>query len=207
MKSTTMFSSVAKLSLLLALPVFLLSGCMSFNPKSLRTMEAALLESNPDMVIESTMKIGVGALTMDLVDFIFVHDRSIDVSKISRADVGIYELNSTLDVSRFRMPQADPGDRNCPQREVIVRIMEEDEHVEVAVCIRNEKITGMAVFVLEPKEIIVVNARGDFEGLVNSIVKGSMKKRRRSTEAQISSSFSQPASVASRTTHSIVPPT
>jgi len=106
----------------------LLGGCFSFNPGSLRQMEDALLESNPGLEIASTMKFGVGALTMDFVDFAFVHDSHMDLSKISRADIGIYELKRALAADAFVMPQG--GDRNCPQREVIMRVNDDDEHVE-----------------------------------------------------------------------------
>ena len=104
---------------LLALAV-VLSGCMSFNPRSLRQMESALRASNPDMEFKSAMKFGVGPLTMDLVDFVFVHDGSIDVSKISRADIGIYELERPLASLDFNVPRGT--DRSCPQREVILRV-------------------------------------------------------------------------------------
>ncbi len=150
----------------------LLGGCFSFNPRSLRQMEAALLESNPDLEIESTTKFGVGALTIDFVDFAFVHDSHIDLSKISRADIGIYELRHALTADEFTMPQG--GDRNCPQREVILRINDDHEHVEFAVCIRKEKITGIAMFALDDRELVVMNARGDFEALVSSIVRQSV---------------------------------
>lgn len=160
---------------LLALSI-LLTGCMSFNPKSLRQMEASLRDSNPDMEFASTMKFGFGALTMDLVDFAFVHDRRIDISKISRADIGIYEFKHPLNVDGFKVPQQG---NDCPQREVIVRVMEEDEHVEIAVCIRNEKITGVAMFILEPKELVVINARGNLQALVTSMVRDNVNRKPR----------------------------
>jgi hypothetical protein len=148
---------------------------MSFNPKSLRQMESSLRDSNPDMEFVSTMKFGFGALTMDLVDFAFVHDRHFDVSKISRADVGIYELKHPLNVDGFTVPQGD----YCPQREVIVRVMEEHLHVEIAVCMRNDKLTGLAVFVLEPTEIVIVNARGNVQALVTAMFRDNVNRKSR----------------------------
>lgn len=188
-----------KLAALLAGSVSCLAGCMSFNPASLRAMEAALLESNPDLVIAESMKFGFGALTLDFVDFAFVHERGIDVSKISRADIGIYELNGTLAVDAFTLPQDFSADRSCPRREVIVRIREENEHTQIAVCIRDEKITGLAVFVLEPRGIVVINARGDFEALVGSLVRDSVKRKPRESAAQASTGHAQAPAVSAAT--------
>ena len=153
----------------------LLSGCFSLNPRSLREMETALVESNPNIEIESTMRFGVGALTMDMVDFAFVHDSTIDVSKIKRADIGIYELKQALSYDDFTMPQLD--DRSCPQREVIIRVHDDTEHVEIAVCFRNEKITGLAMFILDQKELVVINCRGDLEALVSAAVRDNMNRK------------------------------
>lgn len=161
---------------LLALAVAL-TGCMSFNPRSLRQMESALRDSNPDIEFESTMRFGLGALTMDVVDFAFVHGSNIDVSKISRADIGVYEVKGDFDVTTFRMPQARQ-DRNCPQRDVILRVREADEHVEMAVCSRDGKLTGFTIFVLEPDEIVVVHTRGDIPALVSSAIRGQGSARR-----------------------------
>lgn len=169
-------SPALRIATLLSLCIAL-TGCMSFNPRSLREMESALRASNPDMEFTSTTKFGVGALTMDLVDFMFVHDRHIDVSKISRADVGIYELKHPLNIENFTLPQRD--DRSCPQREVILRVIEDDEHVEMAVCIRRDKIVGFAMFVLEPEEIVVINARGDIEALVTSMLRDNVSRKSR----------------------------
>lgn len=154
----------------------LLNGCMSFNPRSLRQMESALRDSNPDLDFESTMKFGVGPLTMDLVDFAFVHNSSIDISKISRADIGIYEVKGDFDLATFRMPQAR-HDRNCPQRDVILRVREDDEQVEMAVCSRNGKLTGFTIFVLEREELVVINTRGDIPALVSSAIRGHTQPR------------------------------
>lgn len=155
----------------LLITVALLAGCMSFNPRSLRQMESALRDSNPDLDFESTMTFGVGALTMDMVDFVFVHDGSIDVSKISRADIGVYEVKGGFDAATFRMPHGR-HDRNCPQRDVVLRVREDDQHVEMAVCSRNGKLTGFTIFVLEPDEIVVINTRGDIPALVSSAIRG-----------------------------------
>lgn len=160
----------------LLLAALLLGGCMSFNPRSLRQMESALRDSNPDLDFESTMKFGVGPLTMDLVDFVFVHDASIDVSKISRADIGIYEVKGDFDIALFRMPQGR-HDRNCPQRDVILRVREDDEQVEMAVCSRGGKLTGFTIFVLEREEIVVINTRGDIPALVSSAIRGHTQPR------------------------------
>lgn len=165
-----------RIALLLTLALAL-TGCMSFNPRSLRQMESALRDSNPAIEFESTMKFGAGALTMDLVDFVFVHGSTIDVSKISRADIGIYEVKGSFDVATFRMPQAK-HDRDCPQRDVVLRVREEDEHVEMAVCSRDGKLTGFTIFVLEPREIVVVNTRGDIPALVSSAIRGQGSSRR-----------------------------
>lgn len=154
-----------------------LCGCMSFNPRSLREMEAALQHSNPNVDFEPTLKFGVGPLSMNLVDFAFVHDGSVDVSKIRRADVAVYEVKGELDVSAFKVPQG--SDSSCPRREVILRVMEEDEHVEMAVCIRDDEITGFSLFVLAPKEVVVIHTRGDLEALISSAVRGNAPARRR----------------------------
>lgn len=189
-----------KIIALLAVPMVFLTGCMSFNPKSLRQMETALQASNPDLRIESSMKFGFGPLTMDLVDFAFVHDGSIDVSKISRAEIGIYELGGTMVVNDFTMPQDFTADRSCQERQVIVRVMEDDEHMQVVACIRDEKVIGLAVFVLEPTEIVVINARGDFEGLINAMVRSSMNKKSSysasSAAASINSWVSTPVQIS-----------
>lgn len=161
-----------------------LNGCMSFNPYSLRQMESALRDSNPDMEFASTTKFGVGPMTMNLVDFVFVHDNSVDVSKISRADIGIYALKQPVNVADFRMPPGDARDRDCPRREVILRVMEVDEHVEMAVCMRNDKITGFAIFVLEPREMVVINARGNLEALISSAIRGNVSRKSRQAAAR-----------------------
>jgi hypothetical protein len=201
------FNPAHRFSVVMALPVLLLSGCMSFNPRSLRTMEAALLESNPDLAIESSMKFGIGALTLDFIDFAFVHDPGIDLSRISRADIGIYELQSTLVFKEFTMPQYVTSDRNCPRQDVIVRVWEDDEYMQVVACIRNDKVTGLAVFVLEPREIVVINARGDFEALIASLVKSSVNKKARGSDTQASTHDRQSPVVVSRRTDGMLPPT
>jgi hypothetical protein len=153
----------------------LLGGCFSLNPRSLRQMESALKESNPDIEFESTMKFGMGALTMDLVDLAFVPDNEFDLSKVGRTDVGIYEMKHAVDYEDFTMPQV--GGRDCPQREVIIRVHEDDSHTEIAVCIRNEKITAFSIFTLDEKELVIVNCHGDFEAMVSSMVRGSVSRK------------------------------
>jgi hypothetical protein len=162
--------------MLLALCVAL-TGCMSFNPRSLRQMESALRASNPDMEFSSTTKFGVGPLTMDLVDFVFVHDRHIDVSKISRADVGIYELKRPLASLDFKLPQGT--DRSCPRREVVLRVTEDDERVEMAVCIRGDEVTGFAMFMVERDEVVVMNIRGDIQALVSAAIRENVNRESR----------------------------
>ena len=51
----TLRTRLAGIATLLALSAAL-GGCMSFNPRSLRQMEHALQESNPDMEFRSTMR-------------------------------------------------------------------------------------------------------------------------------------------------------
>jgi len=174
--------TLAKVSTLLVLSA-VLGGCMSFNPRSLRQMENALRDSNPELEFASTMKFGLGPLTMDMVDFAFVHDRSFDLSKISRADIGIYELKERFVIEEFQMPLTE--DRSCPQREVILRVVEEDEHVEMAVCIRGDKIVGFAMFVLEPKEIVVINARGDLQAVVSAMIRDNVNRKARRESSRV----------------------
>src|SRR5690606_9309051 len=97
-----------------------IGGCVSFNPQSLRMVETSLLQSNPDLDISSSSTFGLGALTIDFIDFAFVHNRNIDVSKISRADIGVYELRAAVDIEKFVMPETIAGGRHCPRQEVIL---------------------------------------------------------------------------------------
>src|SRR5690606_22856240 len=195
-----------KCTVLTALSLGLLTGCMSFNPRSMRQMEAALIESNPDLVIESSTKFGVGGLTLDLVDFAFVHDRSLDISRISRAEIGIYELDGTVFFDDFRMPQADANDRNCPRRDVIVQVREIDEHMRITACIRGGKVTGLSMFVLEPREIVVVNLRGELEAVVNSLIRDSLKNTNHTHAGLNGADDSGGGSVANRGANSLDPP-
>lgn len=199
-------SATIKCTFLTALSLGLLTGCMSFNPRSMRQMEAALIESNPDLVIESSRKFGVGGLTLDLVDFAFVHDRHLDISRISRAEIGIYELDGTVFFNDFQMPQADASDRNCPRRDVIIRVRENDEHLRITACIRSGKVTGLSMFVLEPREIVVVNLRGDLEAVVNSLVRDSFKNKNH-THAGLKGADDSGGSVANRGANNLDPPT
>jgi hypothetical protein len=164
----------ASLTALLTLSLAL-NGCMSFNPRSVRQVEAALLESNPELELDSEMKLGIGALTMDLVDFVFVHQAEIDLSKLSHVDVGVYAVKSGRSaMENLKVPQ-NLG-RSCPQREVIIRVNEDDEHVEVAVCIRNDKIVGLSMFTLESDELVIVHLRGDLEAFVSSMVRDNVNR-------------------------------
>src|SRR5690606_4339172 len=85
--------------------VFALSSCMSFNPRSVRDVEQALLDSNPELRFASSTTFGVGALTLDLVDFAFVHDEGFDLSRISRVDLGLYELEDGFDMAALKLPE------------------------------------------------------------------------------------------------------
>lgn len=199
-------SATIKCTVLTALSLGILTGCMSFNPRSMRQMEAALIESNPDLVIESSRKFGVGALTLHLVDFAFVHDRSLDISRISRAEIGIYELDGTVLFDDFHMPQADANDRNCPRRDVIVQVRENNEHMRITACIRDEKVTGLSMFVLEARELVVVNVRGDLEALVNSLVRDSLKNEKHAHARLKGADDSRGATVANRGANSSRPP-
>jgi hypothetical protein len=58
-----------------------------------------------------------------------------------------------------------------------VRTHEDGEHTEIAVCIRDEKITGFAIFTLNATELVIVNCRGDFEALVSSMVRDSVNRK------------------------------
>jgi hypothetical protein len=149
---------------------------MSFNPKSVRNVKNELVESNPDISIESGFSFGVGALTIDFVDFAFVHDESLDLSKISRAEVGVYEINLNKDIDSVEMPKATLTMKNCPEEQVVIRVREPNERVQVSACIKKNKVTGLSVFVLEPSELVVVNARGDFEALLSKLVKSSKQR-------------------------------
>lgn len=165
----------------LAAGALLLGGCMSFNPRSIRGMEQALLESNPELTFESSTTFGLGALTLDLVDFAFVHDDAFDISRISRVDFGVYELHDSFDIATVIIPENLPQTRGCAQREIIMRVREADEQVQVVACINKERVTRLEILVLEPREIVIVNARGDFEALISSLVRSNMK---RSTSAE-----------------------
>lgn len=78
--------------------------------------------------------------------------------------------------------------------------MEEDEHVQVVACIRDGKVTGLAVFLLESTENAVINTRGDFESLINSMVKSSINKKSHysasSAAASINSWVSTPVQIS-----------
>ena len=161
---------------IMGLGALTLSSCMSFNPRSVREVEQALLESNPDLRFASSTTFGVGALTLDLVDFAFVHDDAIDISKISRMDLGVYELDGEIDIATLKTPEYLQQTRDCAQREVIVRVREADEQVLVTACINKERITRLEILVLEPREIVIFNARGNFEALVASLVRSNMKR-------------------------------
>lgn len=156
--------------------LLVLSSCMSFNPRSVRDVEHALLESNPQLQFASSTTFGLGALTLDLIDFAFVHDDAFDLSRISRVDVGLYELHEGFDIASLKLPEHLPQTRGCTQREVIVRVREADEQVQVTACINRERITRLEILVLEPREIVIFNARGDFEALVASLVRSNMKR-------------------------------
>ncbi len=177
-RQRAIISMTARVIAIVAVPSVFLAGCMSFNPRSLSLMEAALKASNPQLTIESSTTFGLGALTLDLIDFAFVHDRSIDVSSISKIEVATYELKGELALEDFKVPQAAVSDARCQRREVIVRTREADEQSQIAVCLRNEEVVGLEIFTVEPDEITVVNARGDFAKLVQSLVTANTRMPR-----------------------------
>jgi hypothetical protein len=164
-----------------ALPVLFLTSCVSFHPASQTNMEATLQQSNPSLAFRSSMKFGLGALTLDFVDFALVHEQSMDLSKIGRAEIGIYELSSSVNPAEFKLPATVANEKRCPQRDVIMRMREDDELVQVVACIRNTKVVGLEIFALEPKELAVISIDGDFEAFLRSVVKakaGSLRKEK-----------------------------
>lgn len=158
--------------------VLLLNGCMSFSPKSVRNIKNDLVQNNPEITIESGFSFGIGALTIDFVDFAFIHDDALDLSKISKADIGVYEISLKMDFDSITLPDTSLSMKNCKQEQIIIKISEPSERVQVSACIKNEKVTGLSVFVLEPGELVVLNARGNFEGLISSLVKSSKSREK-----------------------------
>lgn len=151
-----------------------LGGCFSMNPDSMEHMETALRENNPNLEIESRTTVGVGALILDLIDFVYVEDEELDISKITRAEVGIFELSKAISFEEFKIP-TDAFDTagKCPQWDEVVRVRENDEQILILACVEEETISAISVFVLEPQEIIVVNARGNLDAFITSMAERS----------------------------------
>jgi hypothetical protein len=160
----------------LALATLVLSSCVSFSPRSVHEVEQALLASNPELRFASSTTFGVGALTLDLIDFAFVHDEAFDLSRINRVDLGFYELHEGFDIANLKLPEQLPQTRGCSQREVIVRVREAGEQMLVTACINRERITRLEILMLEPRELVIFNARGDFDALVASLVRSNMNR-------------------------------
>ena len=155
--------------------LFFLSGCMSFNPKSLRTAENALLDSNPGLELDTNFKFGLGPLTIDFIDFALVHEKGLDVSKISRAEVAIYTVKNELIISDFNVPENAVNNRRCDINDVIVRVIEDTERVFISACVEREEVKSLSILVVEPSEIVVVNVRGDFDALISSFLKANSR--------------------------------
>lgn len=119
----------------------------------------------------------MGPLTIDLIDFALVHERGLDVSKISRAEVGIYELSSSLQLSEFKVPGHSLSNRRCDQNQIIIKVKEPESHVFISACIEADSVAGLSVLVVEPENIIVVNVRGDFDAMIESLVQESTGSR------------------------------
>ena len=144
-----------------------LGGCVSFDARSMHPVETALKQQYPDVRIYREFEITVGTSVFGLIDMMIDEDdMDFDLSKLDRAEIGVYEIRNLPSLDEFELPVETLRLKHCPVKEELVNIREEDEFVLIIGCLKGEELRNVFVVVIEPDELTLVSASGDYEEIM-----------------------------------------
>ena len=164
--------------LLSILIIIFTTGCLTFNSRSARPVAAALKKQYPDIRLEEEFSITAGAWIMGMVSMLAFDESDIDLSRIKRAEVGIYNISNLDSLKNFNFPAGLMKNRDCPELETVVKIRGEDEFTNVMICIKHDRITSIFIVAIETRELVVVNAVGNYNAIIQAVLKSVDRKKR-----------------------------
>lgn len=150
------------------------SGCISFSAKSAGPVTAALEKQYPEVKISREFAFTAGAWVIGLVDkFAFDDDEGFDISRIRRAEIGVYKIRNLPSLDGFEFPTRFIKSRDCPIKETIIKIREDDEYVLVLLCMEEDRLNSIYVVSIERRELVVVKAEGDYNSIIETVLKST----------------------------------
>jgi len=159
---------------LLLLGLSLLTACMSFSDESLRPVRDSITQQLPEITLEKEFAVSIGGGLFNFLDVITLNEA--DLSELDHVQVAVYRVGSTRGVFDFN--EQDFNELNFEETvlakdndlhwETIVRVREEGEQVWVLVGmdLENNSMEAVTVFILGRDELVLINADGEFEELL-----------------------------------------
>lgn len=155
--------------LMLSLVSLLLTACMSFSDRPLRSVRNSIQEQMPEIRLEKEMAIALRSGMFDFLDLISQEEANL--SEVEHLQVAIYEViprggerNFSDEVFQRSLQEKD----SSLQWERIVKVREEGEQVWVFVGMNldEETLEAVSVFIVERDELVLINVDGDMHELL-----------------------------------------
>jgi hypothetical protein len=146
-----------------------LAACMSFSDRSFRSTKSAIQQQMPHISLEKEFAVSMGRGLFGLLRVISLDEQNI--SELDHVQIAVYKVDSggrevNLNQLDFSETLRSRGEKL--HWETIIRVRDRGEQVWVLVGMDLERnsLNAVSLFVLENKQLVLINVDGDLERLI-----------------------------------------
>ncbi|MEX0962433.1 MAG: DUF4252 domain-containing protein [Pseudohongiellaceae bacterium] len=165
-----------------------LTACMSFSDKSFRHARHSLAQQLPDIRLEKEFALSVGNGFLGLLSFVTEGDAAI--VGLDHIQVAVYNVKSNgqhIDFNDVNFSAALDAHTARLHWETIVRVRDDGKQVWVlaGMDLERELLSAVSVFVLEGDELVLINADGDFNRMIEFALRPASEHRNKRELTQL----------------------
>lgn len=167
--------------ILLVIALTQLGACMSFSDRPFRSTRNSIEQQVPEISLEKEFAISIGNSMLNFLDVVSLNEA--DISELDHVQVAVYNVESAgqdIDFDNINFSDTLRSRGKHLHWETIVKVRDEGEQVWVLVGmdLARNSLDAVSVFVLENKELVLINIDGDFDQMIEFALQPASDSRR-----------------------------
>ncbi len=166
---------------LLVIMLAQLAACMPISGKPFSSARNSIEQQVPNIRLEKEFAISLGNCKLSFLDVVNLNEA--DISELDDVQVAIYNVESggqEIDFNKIDFPDTLRSRGKNFHSETIVKVRKEEEQIWVLVGtdLERNSLDAVSVFVLENKELVMINVDGDFDRMIEFALQPALNSRR-----------------------------
>ena len=167
--------------ILLVVALTQLGACMSFSDRPFRSTRNSIEQQVPEISLKKEFAISIGNSMLNFLDVVSLNEA--DISELDHVQVAVYNVESggqDIDFDDINFSDTLRSRGKHLHWETIVKVRDEGEQVWVLVGmdLARNSLDAVSVFVLENKELVLINIDGDFDQMIEFALQPASDSRR-----------------------------